>query len=182
VIRLSPLGTAATNGLSYYPRLIDGGNCGAIGGMKFGKGSRITRRKPAPAPPYPPQILHDQSRARPKLRHNLLYKPVLTEVVCMSYINIILYNKVTTLLMALVGRCLDEGTHILNYGATKAAPTQEDQPFFSSKRRPHFQTHEWSWKAQKIWLCVPPVPENKNDCAGEGQRPLAVMICSSQIA
>jgi hypothetical protein len=37
---------------------------GAIGGMKIGRGNRSTRRKPAPAPPCPPQIPHDQTRAR----------------------------------------------------------------------------------------------------------------------
>jgi hypothetical protein len=29
---------------------------GAIGGMKFGRGNRSTRRKPTPAPLCPPQI------------------------------------------------------------------------------------------------------------------------------
>jgi hypothetical protein len=32
-VRLSPLGTAATTGLLYQPRIIDDGDCGAIGGM-----------------------------------------------------------------------------------------------------------------------------------------------------
>jgi hypothetical protein len=31
-------------------------DCGAISGMKIGKGNRTTRRKPAPAPVCPPQI------------------------------------------------------------------------------------------------------------------------------
>jgi hypothetical protein len=44
--------------------MIDGGDCGAIGGMKIGRGNRSTRRKPAPAPLCPPQIPHDQTRAR----------------------------------------------------------------------------------------------------------------------
>jgi hypothetical protein len=30
------------------------------------------------------------------------------------------------------------------------APTQEDQPLLSSKRRPHFQTHRWSWNEQQF--------------------------------
>jgi hypothetical protein len=35
-----------------------------FGGMKFGKGNRSTRRKPAPVPICPPQIPLDQIRAR----------------------------------------------------------------------------------------------------------------------
>jgi hypothetical protein len=60
--RLSPLGTAATSGLLYKPQMIDEDDCGAIGGMKIGKGNRSARRKPAPAPLCPPQIPHDQTR------------------------------------------------------------------------------------------------------------------------
>jgi hypothetical protein len=44
--------------------MIDDGDCGAIGGMKIGKKNRSTRSSPAPAPLYPPQIPHDQNRAR----------------------------------------------------------------------------------------------------------------------
>jgi hypothetical protein len=44
--------------------MIDDGDCGAIGGIKIGRGNRSTRRKPAPAPLCPPQIPHDQTRAR----------------------------------------------------------------------------------------------------------------------
>jgi hypothetical protein len=46
-VRLSPLGTAATTGLFYQPQMIDYGDCGEIRGMKIGRGSRSTRRKPA---------------------------------------------------------------------------------------------------------------------------------------
>jgi hypothetical protein len=46
-VRLSPLGTVATTGLLYQPPMIDYGDCGAVSGMKFGRGNRITRRKPA---------------------------------------------------------------------------------------------------------------------------------------
>jgi hypothetical protein len=53
------LGTAATTGLLYQPRMIGEGNCGEIGGMKIGRGNRSTRRKPTPAPLCPPQISHD---------------------------------------------------------------------------------------------------------------------------
>jgi hypothetical protein len=63
-VRLSPLGTVATIGLLYQPQMIDDGDCGAIGGMKIGRGNPNTRRKPAPTPFYPPQIRHDQTRAR----------------------------------------------------------------------------------------------------------------------
>jgi hypothetical protein len=44
--------------------MIGEGDCGAIGGMMIGRGNRSTRRKPAPAPLYPPQIPHDQTRDR----------------------------------------------------------------------------------------------------------------------
>jgi hypothetical protein len=63
-VRLSPLGTAATAGLLYQPQTMDDGDCGEIGGMKIGRGNRSTRRNPAPAPLCPPQIPHDQTRAR----------------------------------------------------------------------------------------------------------------------
>jgi hypothetical protein len=36
--------------------MIDENDCGAIGGIKIGRGNRSTRRKPAPAPLCPPQI------------------------------------------------------------------------------------------------------------------------------
>jgi hypothetical protein len=61
---LSPLGTAAIPGLLYQSHMIDEGDCGAIGGMKIGRGNRSTRGKSAPAPLCPPQIPHDQTRAR----------------------------------------------------------------------------------------------------------------------
>jgi hypothetical protein len=63
-VGLSTLGTAATSNLLYKPQMIDEGDCGAIGGIKIGRGNRRTRRKPAPAPLCPPQIPHDQTRAR----------------------------------------------------------------------------------------------------------------------
>jgi hypothetical protein len=62
-VGLSPLGTAATSGLVFKPQMIDEGDCGAIGGMKFGRGNRSTWRKPAPAPLCPPQIPHEQTGA-----------------------------------------------------------------------------------------------------------------------
>jgi hypothetical protein len=57
-VRLSPLGTSATVGLLYQPRMIDDAY-GAVGGMMIGRGNRSTRRKPAPVPLCPPQIPHD---------------------------------------------------------------------------------------------------------------------------
>jgi hypothetical protein len=52
-VKLSPLGTAATDG-----------DRGAIAGMKIGRGNPNTRRKPVPAPLCPPQIPHSQTQAR----------------------------------------------------------------------------------------------------------------------
>jgi hypothetical protein len=43
------LGTAATTGLLYQPRMIGDGDCGEIGGIKSGRGKRSTRINPAPA-------------------------------------------------------------------------------------------------------------------------------------
>jgi hypothetical protein len=44
--------------------MIDKDDCGATGGMKIGRGNLSSRRKPAPAPLCPPQIPHDETRAR----------------------------------------------------------------------------------------------------------------------
>jgi hypothetical protein len=63
-VRLSSLGPAATTGLLYQPPMIDDGDFGAVGGKKISRGNRSTRRKPAPVPLCPPQISHDQTRAR----------------------------------------------------------------------------------------------------------------------
>jgi hypothetical protein len=57
-VRLSPLGTSATVGLLYQPRMIDD-DYGAVSGMRTGKGNRSTRRKLAPVTLCPPQIPHD---------------------------------------------------------------------------------------------------------------------------
>jgi hypothetical protein len=46
-------------GLLYQPRMMDYDECGAVGGMRLGRGNRSTRRKPAPVPLRPPQILYD---------------------------------------------------------------------------------------------------------------------------
>jgi hypothetical protein len=69
-VRLSPLGTSATNWPLYQPRMIDDDDdddddeCGAVGGMRIGKGNRRTGRKPAPVPLRSPQIPHDLTWAR----------------------------------------------------------------------------------------------------------------------
>jgi hypothetical protein len=44
--------------------MIGEGDCGAIGGMKIGRGNRNTQRKPAPVPLSSPQIPLDQTRER----------------------------------------------------------------------------------------------------------------------
>jgi hypothetical protein len=61
-------GSAATTGLLYQPQMIDDGDCGAIGGMKIGRGNRRTRRKPAPVPICPQQIIYDLTRLEPGRR------------------------------------------------------------------------------------------------------------------
>jgi hypothetical protein len=63
-VRMSPLGTAATTGLLYQTQMIADGDCRATGGVKIGMGNRSTQRKPSPAPLCPPQIPHNQNRAR----------------------------------------------------------------------------------------------------------------------
>jgi hypothetical protein len=61
-VGLSPLGTAVTSGLLYKPQMIDEGDCGAIGGMKIGRGNlpqrhfvhhkpHMTRPRLKPGPP-----------------------------------------------------------------------------------------------------------------------------------
>jgi hypothetical protein len=65
-MRLSPLGTSAIN----WPIVpapdddVDDDECGAVGGMRIGKGNRSTRRKPAPVPLRSPQISHDLTLGR----------------------------------------------------------------------------------------------------------------------
>jgi hypothetical protein len=49
-------------GLLY--RMIDDDECGAVGGMRLGKGNRSTQRKPAPVSFWPQQIPHDLTWAR----------------------------------------------------------------------------------------------------------------------
>jgi hypothetical protein len=63
-VRLSSLGNAATTGLMYQPQMIEDGDCGAISGIKIGRGNQSTRRQPAPAPICPSQIPGDHTRAQ----------------------------------------------------------------------------------------------------------------------
>jgi hypothetical protein len=39
---VSPLGTAATTGLLYQPKMTDDGDCGAIGAVEIDRGNRST--------------------------------------------------------------------------------------------------------------------------------------------
>jgi hypothetical protein len=41
-VRLSPPGIVTTTGLLYQPQMIDGGDCGAVGEMKIGRGNQST--------------------------------------------------------------------------------------------------------------------------------------------
>jgi hypothetical protein len=50
-------------GLLYQSQTIDDDECGAVGGIRIGRGNRNTRRKPAPVPLLP-QIPHDLTWAR----------------------------------------------------------------------------------------------------------------------
>jgi hypothetical protein len=61
-VRLSPLGTSAT--VSPIVPASDDDECGAVGGMRIGKGNRSTCRKPAPVPLCPPQIVLDLTKDR----------------------------------------------------------------------------------------------------------------------
>jgi hypothetical protein len=53
-------------GLLYQPKMIydDDDDCESVDVMRIDRGNRSTRRKPAPALLCPPQIPHDQTRAR----------------------------------------------------------------------------------------------------------------------
>jgi hypothetical protein len=52
-VKMSPHGMSVTTGLLYQPRMTDDDECGAVGGMRIGRGDRSTRRKPAPPPLCP---------------------------------------------------------------------------------------------------------------------------------
>jgi hypothetical protein len=55
--------TEATIDLLYQPRMMDDDDCGAVGGT-VGRGSGSTKRKPAPVPLCPPQIIYELTGAR----------------------------------------------------------------------------------------------------------------------
>jgi hypothetical protein len=63
-VKLSPLGTSATNWpIVPVPDDTDDER-GAVGGMRIGRGNRSTLRKHAPLPHCPPQFPHDVNWAR----------------------------------------------------------------------------------------------------------------------
>jgi hypothetical protein len=62
-VRLSPLGTSATNWPIVPAPMMDD-ECGAVGGMRIGRGNRSTQRKPASVQLCPSQILRDLTWAR----------------------------------------------------------------------------------------------------------------------
>jgi hypothetical protein len=57
----------AINGLLYQPCMIHDCECGAVGGVRVGRGNRSTARKSAPVPLCPPQIPHDLTWARTRV-------------------------------------------------------------------------------------------------------------------
>jgi hypothetical protein len=63
-MKLGPLGTPATMGLFYQPRMVIMDECGAYGIMRNGRLDRNTRRNPAPVPLPPQHISHDLTRER----------------------------------------------------------------------------------------------------------------------
>jgi hypothetical protein len=54
--------------------MIDEGDCGAVGGMKIGRGNRSTRRKPAPAPTLSTTMTLDKVLNELKSNGNIIYK------------------------------------------------------------------------------------------------------------
>jgi hypothetical protein len=56
------LGTAATTGLLYQPRMIRDGDCGEIGGMKIGRGNKYSEKPCRSATFVHHKIPHDQTR------------------------------------------------------------------------------------------------------------------------
>jgi hypothetical protein len=68
---MSPLGTSATVGLLYQPRMIDS-DYGAVGGMRIGRGNRNSRRKPAPVPLCLPDLGSNPGRPGGKPATNRL--------------------------------------------------------------------------------------------------------------
>jgi hypothetical protein len=66
-VRLSPLCTTSATNWPIVPAPDeddDDDECGAVGGMRIGRGNRITWRKTVPVPHCPSQIPHDLTWAR----------------------------------------------------------------------------------------------------------------------
>jgi hypothetical protein len=59
------------------------------------------------------------------------------------------------------GRRVSAGILMLNYGATSVTATQKNQPLFSLKRRPHFQTHKRFWNEQNFGHWSRPGPKSR---------------------
>jgi hypothetical protein len=117
------LGTLATSGLLYKPQMIDEDDCGAIGGMKIGRGNRSTRRKPAPTPLCPPQIPHDKTRARTPDR--LCGKPAtnrlsygaaydITYIISLQFRTLIVFTSMT--IKSITFRDLTPCTMVVHFG------------------------------------------------------------------
>jgi hypothetical protein len=62
-MRLSPF-RRPLFGQLYQPQMRDDDECGAVGGMRIGRGNRSIRRKAAQGALCPPQIPHDLIWAR----------------------------------------------------------------------------------------------------------------------
>jgi hypothetical protein len=77
-VRLSPLGTSATN-WPFIPAPDDDEECGAVGGMRIGRGNQSNRRKSALVPLCPPQI--------PQRRHISVLQTVTMNVMMVRRLN-----------------------------------------------------------------------------------------------
>jgi hypothetical protein len=93
LVTLSPLGTAATTDLLYHLQMIDDDDCGAIGGMKIGRGNRSTRRKPL----LPPQIPHDHTRTRTQAEYSSNFRRPLSFRHCVRLTHISPLHSMATL-------------------------------------------------------------------------------------
>jgi hypothetical protein len=110
LVRRSP------TGLLYQPRMIDDYECGAVGGMKIGRGNRSTRRKPATAPLFRYKSHMTWPGLEPGQRGGK------TATNCLSYgtaFNVFLTTSFTYLLIYLLVELSPSG------GAANSAATQE---------------------------------------------------------
>jgi hypothetical protein len=62
--------------------MLDDDECGAIGGMRLGRGNRSTRRKPAPVPLCPPQIPHALTGLEPGDKPPTLWRGLALSLAC----------------------------------------------------------------------------------------------------